>query len=486
MKRAIISTLIIIFSALSVFAASIQVAPYSGAYGVPMASPYYTGGEWDKKYGGPPNHPLPDGSFDDANYYSEDEIIAIAAIEGVTESEFNNRFSGEDFTVSVSCPNGLYFVSQSNPAFKRPFELYLVWKSQTYFEYRETISNVFSVFTRWGDGESDQDARYDSEVLSEQGDFEKGREFNGFVDYYDGDPEKGSYLINSQTDFIYHHKDGLIDTNERREYRNISANMWCDVILILPGEIVQGTDTLVVTGENGRTTEYPLIEADDYTATVTLTFKYGDLEKSITIPFSGYYERGQYEKEEDACSLLVEPNSNAAHLSISRDRGSWVTVGDLQFMMSTFRPDGSTTPKRYDPVIFASSSSDPFDKNAAEFRMVHSSVTFNTPLTNTNSIPFDVRIQRTGTSGTSNFIFDGTGSVSDVEQAATSGSYDFGIWPDCIPAYLQHSELQMDYYGYEGEIAVMMDGGNNIMKPGRYTGTVYIHVVSSDQVVRGM
>ena len=43
----------------------------------------------------------------------------------------------------------------------------------------------------------------------------------------------------------------------------------------------------------------------------------------------------------------------------------------------------------------------------------------------------------------------------------------------------------MDYYGYEGEISVMMEGGNNVMKPGRYTGTVYIHVVSSDQVVKG-
>ena len=471
MKRAIISTLIIIFSALSVFAASIQVAPYSGAYGVPMASPYYTGKTWGDKYGNSKDQYLNDqGVFDDANYYSEDEIIAIGAVENITRAEFENGLNNEEFSVSVSCPNGLYFVSQSNPAFKRPFELMLVFKSSHMYEKREGLRHIFTTHIEWGDWYLGQEQNDDYEVgyISQ----ENNPGFSAKLKPWGEDKKDDDwYQAAVGTHYV--------------EYRNQHANFWVDIILVLPGQIKSGTDTLVVE-KNGRTTEYPLIEADDYTATVTLTFKYGSLEKPITIPFSGYYERGQYEKEEDACSLLVEPNSNAAHLSISRDRGSWVTVGDLQFMMSTFRPNGSTTPKRYDPVIFASSSSDPFDTNASEFRMVHSSVTFNTPLTNTNSIPFDVRIQRTGTSGTANFIFDGTGSVSDVEQAATSGSYDFGIWPDCIPAKIEHSDFQMDYYGYEGEIAVMMDGGNNIMKPGRYTGTVYIHVVSSDQVVRGM
>lgn len=483
MKRTIISILVIIFSAFSVFAATIQVAPYSGAYGVPMASPYYTGGDYHKKYGLTDDYINDNGQFEDSIHYSEDEIIAIGAVEGMTEAEFNSLFKGKEFTVSVSCPNGLYFVSQSNPAFKRPFELYLVWKSQTHFEYNETILNVFSDW-RWYSGSSAQDGEYASEVLSERGYYERGREFNGFIDYYDSKEENGSYKIDSNGEFLYH-DGGRWGINERRKYRNISANIWCDVILKLPGTVQAGTDTLIVPDANGRNIEYPLIEADDYTATVTLTFRYGDLEKSITIPFSGYYERSQYEKQEDACSLLVEPTANAAHMSISRDRGSWVTVGDLQFMMSTFRPEGSIVPKRYDPVIFASSSPDPSDQNADEFRMVHSSVTFNTPLTNTNSIPFDVRIQRTGDYGTASYIFDGTGSIFDVEKAASSGSYDYGIWPDKIPARIEHSELDMDYYGYEGEISVMMEGGNNVMKPGRYTGTVYIHVVSSDQVVKG-
>ena len=37
---------------------------------------------------------------------------------------------------------------------------------------------------------------------------------------------------------------------------------------------------------------------------------------------------------------------------------------------------------------------------------------------------------------------------------------------------------EMDYYAYTGEVEVMLEPGSNVMYEGRYTGTIYIHVVA--------
>lgn len=382
----------------------IEVAPYNGAYGVPLGSPFYTGGTHEDKDA---------GDFDDSKNYSNDEIICIGSAQNFERDVWKEMYGPDvEFEVSISCPNGFYFVSQSNPAFKRPFEFLLVFK-QTRLSF-------------WGDPQHDL----------------------GEKKITPNDSEPKSVKMVEWSD---------LDDN---------ASIWCDIILELPGEILPGTDTLYVE-ETGM--EYPLIEADDYTALVTITFRYGDLSNSISIPFSGYYERDVNNKQEGTCSLLVEPTAEAAHMSITRDRGTWVTVGTLDFLMSTFENAKNT------PVIFASSSSDPEDPNASEFRMVHDSVTFNTPLTNTNSIPYTVRIQRTGTNGTAQAIFDGTGNIDEVRNSST-----YGIRPEVTPAKIQHADSNMDYYGYEGNVDVMMEAGSNVMLAGRYTGTVYIHVVADD------
>ena len=416
------------------FTPHIEVAPYNGAYGVPMGSPFYTGGTHEDKNA---------DDFNDSENYSNDEIICIGSVQGLKKSVWEANYGpNTEFEVEVSCPNGFYFVSQSNPAFRRPFELLLVFKQGLVYERSQLI-----FINTWSDYSLKADTQIDLGV----------RNLSGGGDI-SGDPIK----IQSWNE----KEDDSWDDFFISRYRNQVNSAWCDIILKLPGEILPGTDTLYVE-ETGM--EYPLIEADDYTALVTITFRYGDLSNSISIPFSGYYERDVNNKQEGTCSLLVEPTAEAAHMSITRDRGTWVTVGTLDFLMSTFENAKNT------PVIFASSSSDPEDPNASEFRMVHDSVTFNTPLTNTNSIPYTVRIQRTGTNGTAQAIFDGTGNIDDVRNSST-----YGIRPEVTPAKIQHAASNMDYYGYEGNIDVMMEAGSNVMLAGRYTGTVYIHVVADD------
>lgn len=421
------------------FTPHIEVAPYNGAYGVPMGSPFYTGGTHEDKNA---------DDFNDSENYSNDEIICIGSVQGLKKSVWEANYGpNTEFEVEVSCPNGFYFVSQSNPAFRRPFELLLVFKQGLVYE----VSSSVAIWDDWSDYSRGKDRQID----------------------------RGRYVLSDNTNTLPDNKITMERWEEKQDeernwnivdkeyrYRNQVSSIWCDIILELPGEILPGTDTLYVE-EKGM--EYPLIEADDYTALVKITFRYGDLSNSISIPFSGYYERDVNNKQEGTCSLLVEPTAEAAHMSITRDRGTWVTVGTLDFLMSTFENAKNT------PVIFASSSSDPEDPNASEFRMVHDSVTFNTPLTNTNSIPYTVRIQRTGTNGTAQAIFDGTGNIDDVRNSST-----YGIRPEVTPAKIQHAASNMDYYGYEGNIDVMMEAGSNVMLAGRYTGTVYIHVVADD------
>ena len=45
-------------------------------------------------------------------------MIALIAVWDIAETSKN-----KPFTISISCPNGMYMTSISNPTFKRPFEI---------------------------------------------------------------------------------------------------------------------------------------------------------------------------------------------------------------------------------------------------------------------------------------------------------------------------------------------------------------------------
>ncbi len=432
-KSIILAFILIIISLEHLAAVYLEVAPFNGAYGVSMSNEFYTGGDYKG---------TDESGFDDAKHYSNNELIAVGGLQDLSESDYENF--GNELKISVSCPNGLYFVSQSNPAFRRPFELLLVWTDQRSYTHQK--------WAGWG--------VYKSEEKTDNQYKEYGKSYVS---------ELNPATYGKMRDWIlqddYSESWGYGD-----KYTDQELDFWCDIVLVLPGELIPGTDIIEAEDEYGRLVQYPLIEAADYTALVTITFEYGDLPpKSITIPFSGYYERNNTVKKEGVCSMLIEPTAAAAQLSITRDRGSWVTVGTLEFMQSTFESPLSK------PVIFASSSPDPKFKED-KFRMVHESVAFNTPLTSTNSIGYKVRIRNTGSTGTGSYEFYGDESIDNV---INSGYGSFGIVPEVTPAKMQHSNT-MDYYSYSGDIDVMLDAGSNFMKAGRYSGTVYIHVVADE------
>lgn len=465
MKRKILFAiiLILIFSLPLWAFKSMMIVPFEGSFDVPLANEFYktNNGEWAYENGSA--HSDVNGVCTTPGKYSNAEIVAIAELQRVTKEDLGKY---KDVTVTVSCPNGMFFVSQSNPAFKFPFELHLFWKDAVYCDYEEQEWVYHSFFDQgyeWPDP-----ATWEVKHLSDQ-EAEHYIEKNGSVS--ERDPET-TVTIRDEWKDDYPESGGSIKEWKRK---NIGLDLWADIVLVLPGTVNTSNDT--VTYNN---VVYPLIEADDYTALVTITMEYGGKFESITIPFSGSYDKDDNQPKESTCSLLVNPYSTAAHLSITEDRGSWVPVGSLDFMLSTAAITGSTK-RLNDPIIFASSSNIPNPDKADEFRLVHESVTFNTPLTQTNSIGFDVRIRNLNADdGTTSCVFDGTATEDKVVDDSVSAIN--AIKPAKVDGRLDHNTDDRSYYLYNGEIEVMMDPGTNVMLEGRYTGTVYIHVIANEKV----
>lgn len=80
--------------------------------------------------------------------------------------------------------------------------------------------------------------------------------------------------------------------------------------------------------------------------------------------------------------------------------------------------------------------------------------------------------------GTTSCVFDGTATEDKVVDDSVSA-----IKPAKVDGRLDHNTDDRSYYLYNGEIEVMMDQGTNVMLEGRYTGTVYIHVIANEKVV---
>ena len=491
-KKILLSILLILIASLPLMAFTMDIAPYEGSFGVPLGSPHYDGG--DNGFG---NTTGPNG---ESGKYSDSEIVAIAEFQDIKDSDVSTY--GQEVKITVSCPNGMFFVSQSNPAFKFPFELQLIWTDQStyrgYGEYTRTRTctkkqerKTFLGIPYWEDISQSEWSDYTAWVFSSYGENPSVPLLFRYAGGDDNDIEIPGWGTSTEETIIS--EDGnqrtvlVTETQTGRKDDTLQeADLWADIVLVLPGTVSSANDT--VTYNN---VVYPLIEADDYTALVTITMEYGGQIKSVTIPFSGFYEKGNTTKETSVCSLLVNPYSTAAHLSITQDRGTWVPVGSLDFMLST-----ASNSNTINPVIFASSSSNPEAISADEFRLVHESTTFNTPLTKTNSIGFDVRIRNLNADGgTSSYIFDGTatqksvtGKLDNLTYGTDSGKNQYpssGDWGGIVPAKI-YSVLQHDndndksYYRYNGEIEVMMDPGTNVMLEGRYTGTVYIHVIANE------
>ena len=315
--------LILIISLLFVFLTglgalpSFVYAPYSGFAGIPIGNTHYKGGStWAEN-----------GGEDSDDTYANAEMLALVSLYPI-----DSKYFDKSFTVSVTCPNGMYMVSMSQPTFKRPFEIYLYPVAK-----HATLT--------------------------------------------DNNPIK---LSNSNPIAVY--TPGFTSTGG-------NVGFWFDVVLVLPVDEDtserKGMDTendrLVVDGN-----VYPLARTNDYSAIVTISIDFEGAADpvSFTMPFTGYYD-GSTNPHNSAAALPVALDINvypeATNISLDiANRGKWIDIGHLVFLLNSTK----------DASIFLSSSSDPFVAGD-EFSLKKDDLSHTAQLTSVNSIGFTARLTDT-------------------------------------------------------------------------------------------
>ena len=395
------------------------IVAYDGISGIPVGTNYYHAAAGGSYLG---TGVVKDETNKDSIGFTDNEMIGLIQFYYYNSSYYHYA---QDITmdgkirVTVTCPNGFYLTSQSNPNYKRPFQIL--------------------VRSSWNGGTS--------QLITED---------------------------SPTIDFDINNNDG---------------EFHLDVVISLPGETNNTTKECTVT-TNGKSVIYSLNDLDDYSAVVTFDVEYLDddgnviedesgnaLKKSVTLPFSGYYDSSvnNPQPSDDAVSMNIIMNSEAYNIDIKNKRGVWIPIGELYFNLMIGK--AFSTEKK--AAIFFSSSENPDDTNAKTFTMVHDDVGATTPLTSQNSIGFTLRTVDMNDS-------------SSVKTFNGNSSFDENKTSDYI--YFSSSDLEIDYmytyyagyrnqnqvrsyYRYAGRIEIMLDNNDITMHEGRYTETIYVHVM---------
>ena len=438
-KKLTAFSIIFILVLLEASAADFILSPWQGGFGLNMASTRY-----DFPSGSSPiEYALIDttGSAGERSKYTDAEIIGIVGVHNIDTR--NNEYDSKGMTITAHCDGGFYFTSRSNPDAKRPFEIKLVLKR----------SNV-------GSAGITSNTNFDEEYYT------LGETSDSSVDNVDYPGVDADW--------------GIID----RRYRNL----WCDLVISLPAGEVSSTGVLTI-GER----KYNLVEADDYSAVVTIDIEFNGRTESLTIPLSGYYSRNIDPSENtetaslDVRALPAAMNLNiggirrmerVAEIDLMVNQTSYVVTRDWHdlgifggywgdYYLDTPQSDYS------DYYIFLSASNDSSHSEDRGFELVHSSVNYSEPHTPYNSIGYTARL-----------INDDTGEYMDFDGTdSVVGSNIPGI--SATKRTVTNQGHDIHYSEFHGGVEVLIDEisatgdqeGINKMLSGQYTSTIYVHVV---------
>ena len=428
-------------------------------------------------WGGDNEEPEPSIAGQSGSYY-QFQMVAFGILEGfyVSHSFEDDDDSGNTMyrvtwdyenksfppiEVTVDCSSDFKFVSQSDTSYKRPFELYL-------------IRNYESVNAPGaGSGQTERTV----------------------IKINDSSPHDVEFVGSANNEYV---------------------NLWFDLIVGLPGEM----------DDNGVLYEniyYPLSDATDYTAEVTITMEWemeyqlqrrdkGPLGvlwqdwynvdsgtkrifKTITIPFSGYCSFSA--PEESVGSLYISTTAESQNINLNPDYVSPVKVADISYLYNF----GSGVPGSYKPVyeenennrawLFLSASPDPWSNSESNhFRMYHVEAGSNAD--EYNSVPFMVYVEDTDGSGqyvefsgnAEAYDFIPTGGASDdfirteCNFGKSRSEYRFWDWDKFD--YVTNPEQRYHYHSFDGEVWVEVTPEVDIMAAGRYVGDIYVHVIAED------
>ena len=431
-KILILLSLFLVFTFVIHAEINIDIMPYYAFSGIPVGTNYFKGtkntyekssdNSWpwaheSTKYNGTSDASDLNSAY--ADYYTDKEMIGFIAIQNYTVNSSGNwSFKNFNFkgpvTITVSTPNGMYLESQSDSSYRRPIEIWL----------------------------------YPSYLNSSDGQ----KKLNG---------KKYFKQITNEDPTVTILEDLEVSTKE----------VWFDVVLVLPGELDPSTNEVVVDG-----VRYKLKDADDYSCLVTITVEYDGKSKTITIPFTGYYDSSKEKQTiaDSSISMNVVLNNKASNLNIDTDRGKQVDIGQVSFV-------GYST---VNAVMFFSSSYDAFSQGDT-FKMKLDTLGVNDDLTSLNSIGFTLTVK--DSTGNNEITYDGTtkadSSWTSVENFKTANSEKLEyIILDTNNAsmgmYSYNSGQKRSWKKYDSQIILELENNDFTMISGRYEGEVYIHVLT--------
>lgn len=510
MRKTLIIVIAMLISASALYATGqVGLNPWHGGFGIDMATTEYNFNSKKLEYISP-------SQFTEAavnSNYSDTHMVALGGVwnmvselkktgehwgvaectgEKINEYTVLSNESDYKMTISAECPNGFFFESISNPGARRPFELYLVVKN--------SYSNQ-------------------SDMYSQNSDSDSGRT-SGTVQIIElknnkltSEPIKYSYITPSNyedskwsdTEHI-HSFSGWLGYDNRSEEDYKYQYMWFDVILCLPYDSAQGTN--YVTSEGKMTydnREYTLVEADDYTAIVTLRIEWNRQEKELTIPLRGYYSANINEQDSTA-SLSVRPRASAANLSIETMQGIEVPVADIDFMATGYPvrdANGNIIYYNGDKVVnkgdygtmkfenidsfymFLSASRNPFESDPNGFRLIRRNRGYSESPYSEDYIGFTVRVSPTAVEGANQNIspvdFDGTksvpssGTLSPADKAGMiqikkETNYETG-----------GENKPVTFTRFQATASIIMDQATTVMNDGIYEEEIYVHIVTDEE-----
>lgn len=441
----------------SVYKINFSLAPFTGSSGINMRSDLYP--QYD--VGNVSSFEWMAGGLSalnkDKTKYGNENIVAMAAVYGISRWYNTNNTDPKDpytmdetnpitLKITADCASGFNFVSQSNPSIVRPFSLFIYPKySVNNGSHKPLLSN--------------------ENLIS-------------LTPPYDNTKE---YVLDRK-------KVELNDFWNKDQANYI--NIWFDVIVSLPLDENGVSQQGVMAG--GKL--YPLVDASDYSALVTLTLELTlrykqdngpeinevKYTKTLPIPFSGY-SSALGANEPDKSAIYI--NTTTANINLNRNyTGRWVNIGSINYehyiadkLASQPECDSANAKSK----IFFSASSDPFVSNTNGFRFIHSKA--GKVLTSNNSVPFTLRFTGTGYSSNGGSVeFDGRGYTESSNMM--EGIKGKSIISTCHnKENFVHSVIKtVHFHSIDGDLSIMVDDNPDTMQAGTYYADVYVHVIAED------
>lgn len=361
-------------------------------------------------------------SSSSTSYYYDNQIIAVLGVSGVTD-----RTKDITFTVELDSESWLYLLDPLDKTISRPFGLDLIVKG-----YGNPIYPYEQYINYGNDGHVYHMGLQGDGITSETG---------------------GSVSFTLDADDVVDDYDGTV---------------WFDVCLVLPTLNSDGTITI------GGTT-YTAKGSDKlYTSGLSISVSIGDTTTLYNIDMTGTYKSSSSSTETGLLKsmMTVLPTASATSLNIQGMGTNDVPVATYSYMTESKFIDGIAYEENKAYLFLSSTADQTAAGEKFKLRRVRDNGSYSPTDNKYNSVTFVAYI--VSDDGTSK-EFDGSTTYS---QRSTSG---FEIKPETVTSQNGNKYVRWHSRGtIKVKIAQTESEDVTALTAGKYTETIYIHVVSPE------